>query len=100
MRGQGEIDPDSGKFTATITDLPMGYSMGILSFVVLDPADAGEDMSYPYEAVIPIDVVNEGCSQGLRNKLEWGSNDDLTLWVTDLNGNRVFDLESPTVRVY
>ena len=99
VRGQGEIDPNSGNFTATIADLPVGYSRGILSFVVLDPADAGDDPNYPYDAVFPTDVVNEGCSQALRITLEWGSSEDLTLWVTDPNGNRVSYFSPATVSV-
>lgn len=98
VRGQGEIDPDSGNFTATITDILVGYHRGILSFVVLDPADAGED-NYPYDTVFPIEVVNEGCSDALRIRLEWDSDGDVALWVTDPNGNRVSHNTPATVSV-
>lgn len=86
-RGQGVIDTTTGNFTATITDFPVGYSEGILSFVVLDPAD-GADITAD-DSVFTLDVVNEGCSDALRIKLEWDSNADLQLWVTDPNGDRV-----------
>ena len=99
VRGQGEIDIGSGNFTATITDVPVGYSRGIFSFVVLDPADAGEQMNFPYSTVFPIDVVNEGCSQVLKIKMEWASDNDLQLWVTDPNGNRVSSRSPATVSV-
>ena len=87
VRGQGVIDPTTGDFTATIDDFPIGYSQGILSFVVLDSADGGD---YTVDdTVFAMDVINEGCSEALRIKLEWDSNDDLDLWVTDPAGNRV-----------
>lgn len=86
MRGQGEIDPNSGNFTATTTGLPVGFSRGILSFVLLDPADAGEAKNYPYDTVFELDVMNGGCSEALRIKLEWETDDVLRLRVTDPNG--------------
>lgn len=88
VRGEGALDPATGNFTATITDFPVGYSKGLLSFVVLDPADAGGD-EYADESAFVMDVVNEGCSDALRIKLEWDSHADLDLWVTDPNGDRV-----------
>lgn len=97
VRGQGVIDPTTGDFTATITDLPIGYSRGIMSFVVLDPADRGEVSAD--DTVFLMHIINEGCSQALRIKLEWQSNDDLDLWVTDPNGDRVSYANKATVRV-
>lgn len=88
VRGQGVIDPASGTFTASVTDLPVGESRAILSFVVMDAVDgAGDDPVY--DTVFSEDVFNEGCSEALRIKLEWESNDNLDLWVTDPNGNRI-----------
>lgn len=89
VRGQGEIDPSSGNFTATFTGLPVGASKAVLSFVVLDPADAGEG-NRPYDTAFAADVVNEGCSDALRIRLEWDESEyDFELWVTDPNGDRV-----------
>ena len=97
VRGQGVIDPTTGDFTATITDLPIGHSRGIMSFVVLDPADRGEVSAD--DTVFLMHIINEGCSQALRIKLEWQSNDDLDLWVMDPNGDRVSHANKATVRV-
>lgn len=88
VRGQGDIDPNSGEVTATFTDLSVGHFKAVLSFIVLDPADAGVDSGH-YDTAFVVDVVNEGCSDALRIKLEWDSHDDLDLWVTDPNGDRV-----------
>lgn len=98
VRGEGVIDPTTGEFTAVITQVPVGYSRAILSFVVLDPADAGEG-NYPYDTVFELDVVNEGCSDALRIKLEWESDDDINLWVADPNGDRLSDNNPATVCV-
>ena len=95
-RGQGVIDVSTGDFTATIDDFPVGYSQGVLSFVVLDPTDGGDNTVE--DTVFIMDVINEGCSEALRIKLEWDSNDDLDLWVTDPNGNRVSYSDKATVR--
>ena len=96
VRGQGEVDPATGDFTVAITDFPIGHSRALLSFVVLDSADGG-DASVD-DTVFDMDVINEGCSEALRIKLEWDSNDDLDLWVTDPNGNRVTYSNKATVR--
>lgn len=97
VRGQGEIDSITGVFSATITDIVIGYSRAILSFVVLDPADTPADSGA--DTVFALKVVNEGCSDELRIKLEWDSNDDLDLWVTDPNGGRVSYSQPSTVSV-
>lgn len=47
-----------------------------------------------------LDVVNEGCSDALRIKLEWESSDNIDLWVTDPNGDRVSYDTPATVRVW
>eukprot|EP00904_Undaria_pinnatifida_P011685 jgi/Undpi1/7647/HiC_scaffold_23.g10120.m1 len=86
-RGQGVIDGASGNFSATIDDIPVGYSRGVFSFVALDANDGGDLTAG--NSVNDIDIANEGCSDELRIKLEWNSNDDIDLWVTDPNGNRV-----------
>ena len=98
VRGEGVIDPTTGIFTAVINEIPVGYSRGILSFVVLDPADAGQG-NYPYDTVFDVDIVNEGCSDALRIKLEWESTDNIDLWVTDPNGDRVSYYTPATVGV-
>ena len=97
-RGQGVIDGASGNFSATIDDIPVGYSRGVFSFVALDANDGGDLTAG--NSVNDIDIVNEGCSDELRIKLEWNSNDDIDLWVTDPNGNRVSYADRATVRVF
>lgn len=87
VRGQGVIDATTGDFTATFSDLDIGYSLALLSFVVLDPADNAEE-SVKY-TVFTLDAVNEGCSDSLRVLLEWDGNDDLGLVVTEPSGDEV-----------
>lgn len=79
-------------------DFQIGYSKGILSFAVLDPADRGY-MTVD-DTVFVMDTINEGCSQALRVKLEWESNGDLDLWLTDPNGDRASFENMATVSVY
>ena len=98
VRGQGELDLDSGNFTATITDLPVGFSTGVLSFVTLDPADAGENNDR-YDTAFSVGMVNEGCSDALRIRLEWETDAEMELWVSDPNGDRINDYNPITVRV-
>ena len=97
-RGQGVIDVTSGNFSATIDDIPVGYSRGVFSFVALDADDGGNLTAG--NSVYGIDIANEGCSDELRIKLEWNSNDYIDLWVTDPNGNRVSYSDRATVRVF
>lgn len=99
VRGQGEIDPNSGNFTSTTTGLGVGFSRSILSFALLDPDDAGEEKNYPYDTVFEVDVVNEGCSEALRIKLEWETDCYLQLFVTDPTGHRVTAGNQTTVSV-
>ena len=97
VSSQGVIDAASGNFSVTIDDILVGSHTGLLSFVALDEDDGG-DIDFD-SAVRSIDIVNEGCSDELRIKLEWDSDDDLHLWVTDPNGNRMSNRDTVTVRV-
>ncbi|MEP4806138.1 MAG: hypothetical protein ABJZ69_17135 [Hyphomicrobiales bacterium] len=99
VRGQGELDIDSGNFTATITDIPVGYSKAVLSFVTLDPADAGAD-NQRYDTAFEVAVVNEGCSNQLRIRLEWETDNNLELWVVDPNGDRMSHCNEASVGLY
>lgn len=83
------IDPVSSNFTANITVVRIGFSRAILSFVVSDPADAGENNGDVSSTVFGINVVNEECSEAMRMKLEWNSNDHTELSVTDPNGHTI-----------
>ena len=99
VRGEGVIDPTTGNFTAVITAIPVGYSRGILSFVVLDPADAGQG-NYHDDTVFDVRIVNEGCSDALRTKLEWESTENIDLLVTDPTGDSVVYYSPDTVGVH
>lgn len=92
VRGEGIIDPSTGNFTATITDIPPKYSRGFLSFVSLDIADApgGQDGDgKTATSVFAMNIVNEGCSEALRVALQWEGESDLNLWVTEPGGKRL-----------
>lgn len=93
VRGQGVVDPATGNFTANITDLRIGLTRGIVSFVVLDSAEYVSDT----DGVYAIDVVNEGCSEAMRIRLEWDSNDYMDLSVADPNGDSVTGFDHATV---
>lgn len=68
IRGRGEIDPSTGDWTATVSDIPLKMSEVVLSFVVTDPADAAPD-SYG-GSVYTLDVLNTGCGNSLTITLE------------------------------
>lgn len=86
--GPGDLDTSTGGFTFTIADLPSTYTRLILSFAVLDPADALEDANP--DRVFPLDVVNNGCSSPLSVTLEWNTDDTvLDLWVYEPGGRTV-----------
>lgn len=92
VRGQGIIDPSTGNFTATITDIAPKYSRGLLSFVSLDIADAPGGRNgngVTATSVFEMNIVNEGCSDALRITLQWDGEADLDLWVTEPGGQKV-----------
>lgn len=89
MRGQGEIDPSTGDFTASVTDIPVKFSRIVFSFAVLDPAETPDDQSG--DTVFTVDVVNNGCGNALTITLEWDTdNSDLDLFVTEPGGRNVW----------
>lgn len=98
VRGQGVIDTSTGDFSAAIGDIPVGYSRGILSFVVLDADDVG-DLSVG-DSVFELDVINEGCSDALRIRLEWDSSDSIDMWITEPRGDRAGDYGKITVSAW
>lgn len=100
VRGDGVMDLVSGNFTANTTGFPVGYSRGILSFVVLDAAEAVENEDPVFSTVFDMEVVNEGCSNQLNIRLEWASTDPLDLWVADPNGDKVNYYIKATVSVF
>lgn len=88
-RGQGEINASTGDFTATVPDIPSALVNVILSFVVLDPADAQDEEGADTVWLLP--VVNNACSSPLKITLEWNTDiTDLDLYVTEPGGITVF----------
>jgi len=93
VQSQGDIDSSSGGFTVTANDVPVGFSRAILSFVVIDPADAPDEQGA--DSVFALDVVNGGCNSPLTFTLEWDTNNsDFDLYITEPNGNSVNGGES------
>lgn len=90
VRGQGEMNYNTGDFSATVTDIPPGYGTVILSFVVADPGDSPSEI-VTTDTVFPVYVVNNGCSRSLTISLEWNTdNSDLDLSVVEPTGNSVY----------
>lgn len=90
VRGQGEIDASTGSFTANVTDVPLKFSCVVLSFVVLDPADAPEEQGAT--TAVAMEVLNTGCGEALSIALEWDTADEqLNLYVIEPGGTTVFD---------
>lgn len=88
VRGQGEVNYNNGAFTATITDIPIGYGSIVLSFVVVDPAETLDDNGG--NTIFPLAVVSDGCGRSLTIGLEWDTdNTDLDLYIVEPDGNRV-----------
>lgn len=88
-RGQGQIDPLTGDFTAVVPDIPSAFSRVLLSFVVLDAKDTPAEQGA--ETVFELEVVNNGCSNPLKITLEWSTdNTDLDLYVTEPGGLTVY----------
>ena len=57
MRGDGTIDPSTGEFTATVMNVPQGFSKVFYSFVVLDPEEAVDIDGDNAESVFYSDVI-------------------------------------------
>lgn len=86
--GQGEIDPSTGEFSINLTDIALGVSRVIVSFVVIDPADALADQGK--DTVFLFDVANNGCNTPMTITLTWSTeNTDLDLFVTEPGGTIV-----------
>lgn len=89
VRGQGEIDPLTGNWTATVSNIPLKLSKVVLSFVVGDPADVPDDNEGA--DAYTLDVLNIGCGNSLTITLETESNGgDLDLYVTEPGGTTVW----------
>lgn len=99
-------------FSVTLTDVPERYSKVILSFAVLDPEEAMDNMRGG--GVFVLDVVNEGCNEvPLRISLDWDDEDEnisenpnfspyrytfMYLFVNEPSGNRISRLWPVSVR--
>ncbi|CAM9558793.1 unnamed protein product, partial [Ectocarpus sp. 13 AM-2016] len=82
IRGQEALDLTSGAFSTVVTDIPTGSSRLLLSFVVVDPAEAldheGADTAFA------LDVSNSACAPSLTITLEWsGESSDVDLYVKE-----------------
>ncbi|CAM9596146.1 unnamed protein product, partial [Hapterophycus canaliculatus] len=89
IRGQEALDPSTGDFSTVVTDIPVGSSRLILSFVVVDPAEAlnlaGADTAFA------LDVTNSACVPSLTITLEWsGESSDVDLYVVEPGGDVVY----------
>lgn len=83
------MDASTGLFTATITDISLGFNRVILSFAVLDPAHKPEIMGA--DSIFVLGVANNGCNNPLTITLEWNTeNSDLDLHVTEPGGVQVY----------
>lgn len=71
VQAQGDMDPSTGEFTVTVSDVPLGFNNVILSFAVLDPADTPDEQGA--DTVFSLDVVNDGCSSPLTITLVWST---------------------------
>lgn len=86
-RGEGEIDPSTGNFTASVTGIPNGFSTVFYSFVFLDPDDALDSNNAYGSSVFDSEVVNFQCPSPLTITLEWDTdNSDLDMEVTEPDG--------------
>ena len=89
-RGQGEVDPSTGAYAATIP-VPDGKSRIILSFVVMDEADTlTGSTNINQETVFALEVLSNDCEESyLTFTLEWDSDANLDLSVFEPNGSEV-----------
>ena len=63
LTSQGTIIPSTGSFTVVLEDVPAGESILVLSFAILDSADAYSAISA--DTVFGYDVANVGCGNAL-----------------------------------
>ena len=69
LSSQGTLDTSTGAFTVVVEDVPTGESSLVLSFAILDSADAPPDMGT--NTVYDYNVANVGCGNALTLTLEW-----------------------------
>ena len=88
MRGEGSIDPSTGKFTATVMNVPEGFSKVFYSFVVLDPEETVVIDDGYGESVFYSDVISITCTSPLTITLEWSTdNSDFDMEITEPDGS-------------
>ena len=88
MRGEGNIDPSNGEFTATVMNVPEGLSKVFYSFVVLDPEEAVVIDDGYAESVFYSDVISITCTSPLTITLEWSTdNSDFDMLITEPDGS-------------
>lgn len=80
LSSQGTINPSTGAFTVVVEDVPSNESVLILSFAILDAADAPIDMGT--DTVFDYEVINVGCGNALTLTLEWDPQSILYEWDT------------------
>ncbi|CAM9615249.1 unnamed protein product [Ectocarpus sp. 6 AP-2014] len=87
-RGHEALDPSTGAFSTVVTDIPAGSSRLLLSFVVVDPAEALDTAAA--DTAFALDVSNSACAPSLTITLEWtGETSDLDLYVVEPSGRDV-----------
>ena len=69
LSSQGTLDTSTGAFTVVVENVPTGESSLVLSFAILDSADAPPDMGT--NTVYDYNVANVGCGNALTLTLEW-----------------------------
>ena len=88
MRGEGSIDSSTGEFTATVMNLPEGFSKMFYSFVVLDPEEAVVIDGGYATSVFYSDVISLTCPSPLTITLEWSTdNSDFDMEITEPDGS-------------
>ena len=88
MRGEGTIDPSTGEFTATVMNVPEGFSKVFYSFVVLDPEETLVIDDDYAESVFYSDVISITCTSPLTTTLEWSTdNSDFDMEITEPDGS-------------
>ena len=63
ITSQGTIIHSTGSFTVVLEDVPAGESILVLSFAILDSADAHSDISA--DTAFGYDVADVGCGNAL-----------------------------------
>ena len=88
IRGEGTIDPSTGEFTATVMNVPEGFSEVFYSFVVLDPEEAVDIDDDYAESVFYSDVISITCTSPLTITLEWSTdNSDFDMSIAEPDGS-------------